>query len=91
MVEVTAKGKRYYAIVKDDGTYIREDYLSSGEYFLINLYRTIKGSSQLIVIDEIDISLDAAAQANLAKWLRGFTKYERKILYHSLTCSYAAA
>jgi energy-coupling factor transporter ATP-binding protein EcfA2 len=87
MVEVTAKGKRYYAIVKDDGTYIREDYLSSGEYFLINLYRTIKGSSQLIVIDEIDISLDAAAQANLAKWLRGFcTKYERKILFttHSL-------
>lgn len=87
MVEVTAKGKIYYAIVKDDGTYIREDYLSSGEYFLINLYRTIKGSAQLIVIDEIEISLDAAAQANLATWLRGFcAKYERKILFttHSL-------
>lgn len=87
MAEVTAKGKKYYAILKDDGTYIREDYLSSGEYFLINLYRTIKGPAQLIVIDEIDISLDAAAQANLAKWLRGFcAKYERKILFttHSL-------
>ena len=87
MVEVAAKGKRYYAIVKEDGTYIREDYLSSGEYFLINLYRTIKGSAQLIVIDEIDISLDAAAQANLTTWLRDFcTKYQRKILFttHSL-------
>lgn len=87
MVEVTVKGKSYYAIVKDDGTYIREDYLSSGEYFLINLYRTIKGSAQLIAIDEIDISLDSAAQANLAKWLRAFCiLYEQKILFttHSL-------
>lgn len=87
LIEVTVKGKSYYAIVKNDGTYIREDYLSSGEYFLINLYRTIKGSAQLIVIDEIDISLDAAAQANLAAWLRDFcARYERKILFttHSL-------
>lgn len=87
MVEVAVKGKGYYAIVKSDGTYIREDYLSSGEYFLINLYRTIKGAAQIIAIDEIDISLDAAAQANLAKWLRSFcARYERKILFttHSL-------
>ena len=87
MVEVRVKGKSYYAVVQDDGTYIREDYLSSGEYFLINLYRTIKGVSQLIVIDEIDLSLDAAAQANLAAWLRDFcAKYQRKVLFttHSL-------
>jgi ABC-type lipoprotein export system ATPase subunit len=87
MVEVVVKGKSYYAIIKDDGTYIREDYLSSGEYFLINLYRTIKGGAQLIVIDEIDISLDAAAQANLAEWLRDFcARYGRRILFttHSL-------
>lgn len=87
MVEVKVKGKSYYAVVKSDGTYIREDYLSSGEYFLINLYRTIKGTAQLIVIDEIDISLDAAAQANLAEWLRKFCDlYGRKILFttHSL-------
>lgn len=87
MVEVRVKGKSYYAVVQDDGTYIREDYLSSGEYFLINLYRTIKGASQLIVIDEIDLSLDAAAQANLAAWLRDFCdKYQRKVLFttHSL-------
>lgn len=87
MVEVNVKGKSYYAIVRANGTYIREDYLSSGEYFLINLYRTIKGSAKLIVIDEIDISLDTAAQANLAAWLRTFcTQYERNILFttHSL-------
>jgi ABC-type Mn2+/Zn2+ transport system ATPase subunit len=87
MVEVSVKGKSYYAIVRANGTYIREDYLSSGEYFLINLYRTIKGSAKLIVIDEIDISLDTAAQANLAAWLRTFcTQYERNILFttHSL-------
>lgn len=82
MVEVVVKGKSYYAVVKDDGTYIREDYLSSGEYFLINLYRTIKGSAQIIVIDEIEISLDSAAQANLAEWMRDFcTKYDRKIIF----------
>ncbi|TQN50120.1 Methionine import ATP-binding protein MetN [Acidithiobacillus thiooxidans ATCC 19377] len=87
MIAVTVKGKNYYAIVNDNGTYIREDYLSSGEYFLINLYRTIKGSAQLIVIDEIDISLDAAAQANLSAWLRKFCdRYGRTILFttHSL-------
>ena len=87
MIEVSVKGKSYYAIVKKDGTYIREDYLSSGEYFLINLYRTIKGVRKLIVVDEIDISLDAAAQANLARWLRGFCdRYKRVILFttHSL-------
>ncbi|MDY0956302.1 AAA family ATPase [Stenotrophomonas geniculata] len=87
MVEVRVKGKSYYAIVCENDTYIREDYLSSGEYFLINLYRTIKGSAKLLVIDEIDLSLDAAAQANLAGWLRNFCNlYGCKILFttHSL-------
>ena len=85
--EVKVRGKSYYAIVQADGTYIREDYLSSGEFFLINLYRTIKGPSRLIVIDEIDLSLDAAAQVNITAWLRGFCdRYLRKILFtsHSL-------
>jgi ABC-type Mn2+/Zn2+ transport system ATPase subunit len=87
LVEVRLKGKSYYALVREDQTYIREDYLSSGEHFLINLFRTIKGPSRLLVIDEIDLSLDAAAQANLPGWLRGFcAKYDRKILFttHSL-------
>lgn len=87
MVEVRVKGKSYYALLKDKGTYIREDYLSSGEHFLINLFRTIKGPSKLLVIDEIDLSLDAAAQANLPNWLRAFCcQYDCKIIFttHSL-------
>ena len=87
MVEVKVRGKSYFAIVRSDGTYIREDYLSSGEYFLINLYRTIKGSAKLIVVDEIEISLDSSAQANLATWLRAFcARYQCKVLFttHSL-------
>ena len=86
-VEVRVRGKSYYALVREDGTYIREDYLSSGEHFLINLFRTIKGPSKLLVIDEIDLSLDAAAQANLPGWLREFCgQYDCKILFttHSL-------
>ncbi|MET4728542.1 ABC-type Mn2+/Zn2+ transport system ATPase subunit [Lysobacter enzymogenes] len=87
MAEVKSRGKSYYALVRTDGTYIREDYLSSGEHFLINLYRTIKGPAKLLVIDEIDISLDAAAQANLTAWLRAFcAQYGCKIIFttHSL-------
>lgn len=87
LIEVPAKGQKYYAIAHADGTYIREDYLSSGEYFLINLYRTFKSATQLVVIDEIDLSLDAAAQAKLAEWLRSFCRtYRCTILFttHSL-------
>lgn len=87
LVEVSAKGKSFFCIPLPQDRYIREDYLSSGEYFLINLYRTIKGSSRLIAVDEIDLSLDAAAQAKLADWLRNFcATYQRSILFttHSL-------
>ena len=87
LAEIKHKGKSYFAIVQEDGTYIREDYLSSGEYFLINLYRSIKGAAKLIVIDEIDLSLDAAAQARVSGWLRSFAeRYGRTILFttHSL-------
>lgn len=87
LIEVSVRNRSYYAIEQDDGKYIREDYLSSGEFFLINLYRTIKSNSRLIVIDEIDLSLDAAAQAKLVDWLRGFCEeYRCSILFttHSL-------
>lgn len=87
LVEVSVKGRVFFSILLADDRYIREDYLSSGEYFLINLYRTIKSSTKLIAVDEIDLSLDAAAQAQLAKWLRTFcTKYDCTILFttHSL-------
>jgi ABC-type dipeptide/oligopeptide/nickel transport system ATPase subunit len=87
LVEVFVKGKSYYCIRLADDRYIREDYLSSGEYFLINLYRTIKSSARLIAVDEIDLSLDAAAQVKLASWLRAFCqKYECSLVFttHSL-------
>lgn len=54
----------------DDGRYVREDYFSSGEFFLVNLYRRLKSGARLIFVDEIDISLDAAAQVRLVAQLR---------------------
>jgi ABC-type dipeptide/oligopeptide/nickel transport system ATPase subunit len=85
--EIKIKGKCYYFILKENGFYIREDYLSSGEHFIINLYKIIQRRCKLIVIDEIDISLDASAQVNLIAELRGFCEqYRINIVFttHSL-------
>ena len=87
LVETRIGERSYFSILLDNGGYVREDYLSSGEYFLVSLYRTIRGSSRLIVVDEIDISLDAAAQVQLLKKLREFcAKYSCNVLFttHSL-------
>jgi ABC-type dipeptide/oligopeptide/nickel transport system ATPase subunit len=87
LIEIEIRGINYYCILQENSRYIREDYLSSGEYFLISLYRKIKSYCKLIVIDEIDISLDAAAQVHLINKLREFcTRYEVNILFttHSL-------
>jgi ABC-type cobalamin/Fe3+-siderophores transport system ATPase subunit len=73
LVEVKVRKVPYYAIYLDDGYYLREDYFSSGEYFLVSLYRRIVSGYMAIFIDEIDISLDAAAQVRLVEWLRKFT------------------
>ena len=85
--QIIIKDRSYFCLVLPNGRYIREDYLSSGEYFLISLYRRIRARNKLIVIDEIDISLDAAAQVNLVEKLRDFCqKYMVNILFttHSL-------
>lgn len=87
LIQVSVKKVNYYCILLDQSMYIREDYLSSGEFFLISLYRKVKNHCKLIVIDEIDISLDAAAQTKLAHSLRGFCKkYGVNVLFttHSL-------
>ncbi|UUQ67616.1 ATP-binding protein [Pseudomonas fuscovaginae UPB0736] len=87
LVEIKIKKSYYYCVLLEDSKYIREDHLSSGEFFLISLYRKIKGGSKLIIIDEIDISLDAAAQTKLAEKLRVFCqKYSVNIFFttHSL-------
>ncbi len=69
---ISINNKLYYFILKDDHDryYIREDYFSSGEYFLISLYRHINSRKLIIFIDEIDISLDSRAQVNLLNMLR---------------------
>lgn len=87
LVQVNIKNVPYYVIAFPDSYYLREDYFSSGEYFLVNLYRRIISGYSAIFIDEIDISLDAAAQVRLIKWLRKFHhKYKAAFLFttHSL-------
>ncbi|CNC89659.1 cytochrome c biogenesis protein CcmA [Yersinia frederiksenii] len=79
--------KDIYFILKDDGYYIREDYLSSGEFFVLSLYKMINGDKKLIIIDEIDISLDSSAQVKLVRFLTELCqKNEKKIIFttHSL-------
>lgn len=56
---------KLYFILRENDYYIREDHLSSGEFFLIQLFRLITSGSELIIIDELDVSLDAVAQVNL--------------------------
>ncbi|HCT3694629.1 TPA: AAA family ATPase [Proteus mirabilis] len=85
--EVIIRGNKYYFLPLDGYRYIREDYFSSGEYFVINLYKTVTSDCKLIVVDEIDISLDASAQVRLIQALNNFCdKYKKKIIFttHSL-------
>lgn len=87
--KVVIKGRMFYAVLRDqvERYYIREDYLSSGEYFLISLYRYIQEKRKCIVIDEIDIALDSSAQVKLIAELRRLCAlYEVNIVFttHSL-------
>lgn len=59
------KNKEFYFILKEGDYYIREDHFSSGEFFLIQLYRLISSGAKLILVDELDVALDAVAQVNL--------------------------
>ena len=85
--EIQVKKEKYYVTVLEDDYYIREDYLSSGEYFIINIYKLIQKRCKLIAIDEIDISLDAMAQVRFVEKLRELShEYKIKLLFstHSL-------
>ena len=86
--EVEIKGKKYYFLIHENGKYIREDYLSSGEYFVINIYKMLSSKEKdVIIIDEIDISLDASTQVNLVRELNNLCdKHNKKIIFtsHSL-------
>ncbi len=64
------KKYHFYFILKENDYYIREDHFSSGEFFLIQLYRLITSGAELILIDELDVALDASAQVNLYKAIK---------------------
>jgi ABC-type dipeptide/oligopeptide/nickel transport system ATPase subunit len=77
----------FYLNVKSQDYYIREDHFSSGEFFLIQLYRLITSKASLVVIDEVDIALDAAVQVNLyAAVNRLLLEYQTRlvVISHSL-------
>lgn len=84
---VKIKGVNYYFLPLDNNRYIREDYFSSGEFFVISIYKMITSSSRLIIIDEIDVSLDSSAQVSLMNAIREIClERNKKILFttHSL-------
>lgn len=85
LVEVKVSNEKYYILPTENGNYIREDYFSSGEYFIINIYKMLSaGNNDVIIIDEIDISLDASAQVNLVSALNELCeKYNKKIIFTS--------
>ena len=64
------KKYEFYFILKDEDYYIREDHFSSGEFFLIQLFRLITSGAELVIIDELEISLDASAQVHLISALQ---------------------
>jgi ABC-type multidrug transport system ATPase subunit len=55
----------FYFMLRNEDYYVREDHLSSGEFFLIQLFRLITSGAKLVLIDEFDVALDAAAQVRL--------------------------
>ncbi|MFK5915568.1 MAG: AAA family ATPase [Woeseiaceae bacterium] len=81
------KNNNFYFVLLKDDYYIREDHLSSGEFFLIQLFRLITSGSELIIIDELDVSLDAAAQVHLFEAIKPYLeKYNSRLIVvsHSL-------
>lgn len=87
LVETRIRDRSYYSLLLGNNRYVREDHMSSGECFLISLYRTITSGAKLIAVDEIDLSLDPAAQVHLLRRLRAFCEqYGCNVLFttHSL-------
>lgn len=85
--EVSIKKNLFYFILQDNDYYIREDHFSSGEFFLIQLYRLITSKAELIIIDELDVSLDASAQVHIFNAIQPLlTRYNSYIILisHSL-------
>lgn len=85
--QIDISGIKYYIKPLNDENYIREDDFSSGEYMIVQIYKLIQSKCKLIVIDELDISLDSDAQIKLLSELGRLSKdYEINIVFttHSL-------
>ncbi|MGA7509028.1 MAG: AAA family ATPase, partial [Erwinia billingiae] len=70
-----------------NSNYIREDYFSSGEYFVINIFRIINSNAKLVIIDEVDMSLDSYAQIRLVRLIKKSSEEDGKFFIfttHSL-------
>jgi ABC-type oligopeptide transport system ATPase subunit len=78
--QIDIKQQTYYFVLLENQTYIREDYFSSGEYFVLSLFRLAQRKNALIVVDELDISLDAAAQVKLISLLKPLLTIQRQLL-----------
>jgi len=85
--QIITKNESYFIKPLNQENYIREDDFSSGEYMIIQIFKLIKKGCKLIVIDELDISLDSRAQINLLQELQNLCQiYQTNILFttHSL-------
>lgn len=70
-LKVTKVGRyEFYFLLRQSDFYIREDHFSAGEYFLVQLFRLIRSGAKIIFIDEMDLALDAAAQAKVYRAMR---------------------
>ena len=81
------KKDEFYFILKRGDYYIREDHFSSGEFFLIQLYRLLISGAKLILIDELDVALDGVAQANLYSAIKPILQEKNSrliVISHSL-------
>lgn len=74
LIDVSINDKSQYILIPEGKPYIREDYFSSSEYFIVTIYKIIQSNCKLIAIDEIDISLDSNAQIRCISVLRELVK-----------------
>lgn len=85
--EIIIGKKIFYIILKNEDNYVREDHFSSGEFFLIQLYRLLTSGAKLVLVDELDVALDAAAQVRLYAAIKKLLKqYQTRLIVisHSL-------
>ena len=85
--EISIGKNTFYFILKPEDYYVREDHLSSGEFFLIQLYRLVTSGAKLVLVDELDVALDAAAQVRLYTAIKPLLeKYQTRLIVvsHSL-------